>query len=272
MGEGQGALATLERLAKSDAALDNAHLLKAEAYLQIGDLAAMQAELKQDGSAESWRLRALGAMVSGKPADASEAFIKGRNAKGDKAKLYTAEASFRLSRNDLPQAREAVALAQQTAPRRIETLFVTARLADAEGNPSVAARAFMAILERAPDDRPALLGALAALDMLDRADLQRPLVERGRRLYPRDQEFRYREALLAAGEGNWAEVRRMLQEEEGDVPSHLPSRGLYGEALLELGQLEAARSYLAPVNRRDPDNARVARAYARLLEAKSAQR
>ena len=69
-----------------------------------------------------------------------------------------------------------------SASRRaaVETLLATAWLAQLEGNAEIAARAFTAILQRTPQDRPALLGAIDALQELDRDDLADWPIARGR--------------------------------------------------------------------------------------------
>jgi thioredoxin-like negative regulator of GroEL len=265
MGLGSDALATLARMEESGSLPDDARLIEAEARLQIGEMDAVSRLLQGETSAESWRLRALMAAMAGDEAGALAAFARGRSGEGEKHRLYTAEANFHLTRGNAAAARDAVAQAQLAAPQSIETLFVSARLAQLSGEPELASRAYLAILEIAPLDRPALLGAIAELGNADRVDLLRPLVVRGRAAYPEDIEFFYLTARLKADEGDWAGVRDLLQQREGEVSAHPDARGLYGQALLELGQVELARAQLAPLYRRYPDNPMFARTYARVL-------
>ncbi len=267
MGQGADALAILDRLKATGTPPANVRLLEAEAMLQTGEHEQALELLVGEESAESWRLRALAANLAGDSEVAIAAFLRGREAEGDKRKLFTAEANFHLARGDPAAARHAVAQVQRLAPTSIETLFVSARLAQIDGAPELAARAYLAILDRAPVDRPALLGAIAELDKLGRIDLIRDLVQRGRDAYPQDVEFIYLTASLYAHDGNWSATRTFLQEHESRIAAHDNARGLYGQALLEMGQLELARAQLAPLNRRYPDNPAYARIFARILLA-----
>lgn len=266
MGLGYEVEATLGRLAAISALPEDAQLIAAEAKLQQGDVAAMREKLAGLASSEAWRLRALGARVEGDDKATIEAFSRGKAASGDKSRLYAAEAWFHLERRDKDAARLAVLRAQAAAPDRIETLLVTARLAQLEEQPEIAARAYNAILQIAPDDRPALLGAIAEFGNLGRVDAVRPLVARGRQTYPDDKEFIYLEARLMAEDEDWEGARELLQKYESELFEHPDSQGLYGQALLEVGQSELARSHLAQLYRRDPDNLFAARQYARALE------
>lgn len=261
MGLGGEALATLDRLDATNAAPADAALLRAEALLQTGESAGVPDLLAGDESAESWRLRALAAIMADRPDEAAAAFLAGRNASGDQRKLFAAEASFHLNRGNAEAARFAVGRAQELAPESIETLFVTARLAQLDGQHELASQAYLGILELSENDRPALLGAITELDRLGRIDLVRPLVAQGRAAYPNDVEFIYLDASVLAFDGDWQNARSLLQQNEAAISGHDNARGLYAQALLNLGQLELARAQVAPLVQRHPDNA----AYARLL-------
>lgn len=267
MGQGGDALLTLDRLGNSGQSLADETMLRAEALLQAGEPDKAVALVANDQSAEAWRLRALAAGQDGDEAQMLADFAKGREAEGDKYKLILAEASWYLSQDDAEAARPLVALAQKEAPKRIETLFVTARLAQLDDDNELASRAYMGILEITPLDRPALLGAIFALGSLDRIDLLRPLVARGIEAYPNDVEFIYLDARVKAEDGDWEAVRDELQKHESGLTGYPEARALYGEALRRLGQNELARAQLAPVYRQTPDNVEVARSYAEVLLA-----
>ena len=267
MGQGGDAMATLERLKSLPDAPIDLNLLLAEAHLQLEELEQAAGLLAGDESAEAWRLRALAAAIAGDERGTLRAFASGHDGTGDKLRLYVAEASYHLARGEADQARDPVTLAQKLAPDRVETFFVTARLAQLDGNTELATRAFMGILEATPLDRPALLGAIAEMGNMGRIDLLRPLVERGAKAYPNDPEFIYLTARVKAEDQDWAGVRDILQQRESSLAQHPDSRGLYGEALLELGQVEQARAHLAPLYRREPGNLKVTRTFARVLIA-----
>jgi|GEM_PF-978696 len=265
MGQGGDALMALERLQNAGVRLADANLIEAEALLQMGDHELALELLAGEDSAESWRLRALAANLAGDTETAEAAFANGHEAEGDKRKLFTAEASHHLIQGNAEAARLAVGEAQRLSPDTIETLLISARLAQLDGEPELASRAYLAILDVAPTDRPALLGAIRELDSLGRIDLLSELIQRGRAAYPADVEFVYLTASLHGYDGNWAAARDLLQEYESQIAGHDDARGLYGQALLELGQLELARAQLAPLNRRYPDNPAYARIFARIL-------
>ena len=267
MGAGADALAALERLKAADTLPDDAPLLEAEAHLQNGNVALAKPLLQGQNSAESWRLRALAASLVDNDQAAIEAFDRGRKAGGDKARLLAAEATFHLRRDNREAARKAVGRVQTIAPRRVETLLVTAWLAQLEGNAEIAARAFTAILARTPQDRPALLGAIDAMQTLDRDDLADPLITRGRAAYSQDLAFIYFAARSMARRGDWIAARDALQERESELAAHDPAQLLYAEVLLELGQGELARALVTPIHSRRRGDADVAALYTRALEA-----
>ncbi|KLE35496.1 tetratricopeptide repeat protein [Aurantiacibacter luteus] len=263
-GQGQAALATLARLDDARALPADANLLRAEALLQTGEVEAARAALTGQRSAEAWRLRALAAARQGDDAAVKAAFRNGHGAEGDKLRLYTLEATWHLDRGDAEGARRAVGEVQRLAPEAVETLFVSARFANLLGEHELAARAYMAILERNPSDRPALLGAIASARNLGRMDIAAPLVARGSAAWPGDIAFVYHTALLDADAGRWPAVRERLQRSERAVIDFAPARLLYGQAMLELGQVEQARSMVQPLAEAYPDNAEYRATLARI--------
>lgn len=266
-GAGAEALAALDRLEALGALPDDHQSLRAEAHLQLGETAPAMALLEGLVSAESWRLRALAASMADDEAAVEDAFAKGREAEGDKSRLFAAEATHYLQRGNLEAARTAVGRAQEAAPRRVETQFVTAWLAQLEGNNDIAARAFLAILKKTPQDLPAMLGAIDALQKLDRDDLADPLIAQGREAYSGDLAFVYFAARAHARKGDWAKARDLLQEYEAQLAEGLPAQLLYAEALLELGQGELARAIVTPLRAKYRDDEQVQAIHARALAA-----
>ncbi|MEN7537140.1 tetratricopeptide repeat protein [Aurantiacibacter flavus] len=265
LGLGGDALITLDRLANLGSGPADETMLRAEARLQAGDTREAVALLRDDQSADAWRLRALAAGQDGDEAQMLADFAKGREAPGDKFKLIVSEAAWYISQGNAEAARPRVAQVQREAPERIETLFVTARLAQLDEDSELASRAYLGILDITPLDRPALLGAIVEMGKLGRIDLLRPLVARGLEAYPNDVEFIYLDARVKAEDGKWEAVRDELQKHESAIAGHPDARGLYGEALRRLGQFELARAQLAPVLRLTPDDESVRRSYAEVL-------
>ena len=260
MGQGGNVLATLERLEDITPDYAGLALLQAEGHLQAGDVEPALALIGDDQTAEAWRLRALAAAMQSDVAQARQAFVAGRSADGPRAKLFAAEASFHLAQGDLPAAREAVGRAQDVAPDRIETLFVSARLAEAQAEPTTALSNYLRIIEIAPMDRPALRAAIGASERAGLSDVTRHLIEYGAQTRPLDREFVYQQARVDAWDGRWEAVRERLQAHEAELAGHDSARLLYAEALLQLGQVETARAIAAPVVARrgdDPEALRV---------------
>ena len=259
MGLGGDATNTLARLDEAGGEPADQALLAAEAQLQMGDAVAALALIGGDQSAEAWRLRALAAVMQGDDAAARRAFASGHGADGNRAKLYAAEASFNLDRGNLDAAAQAVALANEVAPERVETLYTGARLAEAQGDHVLALSNYLRIIDKVPMDRPALMAAIRESERAGQPDMTRHLILYAAQTRPMDPEFVYQMARLDAWDRNWEAVRARLQEHEADIGNIPAARLLYAEALLNLGQIETARSMAAPLVARFPGDPEVTR-------------
>lgn len=247
MGQGGDVAATLDRLERAGGEPQDLPLIAAEGKLQDGDAEAALRLIGEGQSAEAWRLRALAAAMKGDEAGALEAYRRGREAGGNRARLLAAEASYQISLGNIDAAADAVARARQVAPDRVETRFVTARLAEARGDHLLALSNFLQIVEKVPRDRPALVSAIAAAERAGKPDIVRHLIAYGAQTRPLDREFVYQQARVLAWDGEWSAVRERLQAHEAELLDHDPARLLYAESLLQLGQLETARAIAAPV-------------------------
>ena len=188
---------------------------------------------------------------------ALNAYREGRSAEGPWGKLFASEATFHLDRGNLAAASEAVSLAQDVAPGRVETLFVSARLAEEQGNHANALSNYLQIIEVVPMDRPALLNAIAASERAERLDITRHLIAYGSCTRPLDEEFVYQRARVLGWDGEWEAVRESLQAHEAELEDHVAARLLYAEALLQLEQVETARAIAAPNVARHAEDAEV---------------
>lgn len=267
MGRGADALITLERLENAGHTLADADLLAAEAHLLLGETETALDLIGSAQGADAWRLRALAAIQAGDDETAREAFDQGRAAEGERAKLLATEASFHLDRGEIDAASEVVALAREDAPDRIETLYVSARLAEAREDPALALSNYLRIIEITPLDRPALLSAIAMSEWAEMPDVTRHLIAYGASTRPLDREFVYQQARVEAWDGRWDAVRQRLQAHEVELSNHEPARLLYAEALLQLGQVETARAIAAPIVARRPGDAEAIRVQAAIEAA-----
>lgn len=270
MGQGADVLASLNRLEEAGATITDASLLEAEALLQTGDRDAAlellaEAENADGQGAEHWRLRALAARLDDDAETALAAFASGREAPGDKSRLFAAEASFHLDQANVAAAAQAVEFANEAAPDRVETLFVTARLAEMQGDFVLALAKYLRIIEKTPLDRPALIGAIAASERTGQPGITRHLITYGAQTRPFDREFVFQQARIDAWDGRWEAVRERMQAHEAELEDHGRARLLYAEALLNLGQVETARAMAAPILSRshgDPEAERLRMALA----------
>ena len=267
MGQGGEVAAVLERIERAGGEAEDEALLAAEGQLQLGNPAAARELVGDQRTAEAWRLLALAATQEGDDAGAIDAFANGRSAAGDKTKLYTAEASFHLSRGDVASARAAASLARALAPDRVETLYVGARVAEASGDHVQALSNYLRIIEKVPMDRPALLAAIAASERAGQGDVTRHLIAYGAQTRPMDREFVYQQARVDAWDGRWADVRERLQAHEAELADHAAARLLYAESLLQLGQVETARAIVAPILARFPGDGEAQRVQAAIEAA-----
>ncbi|MEL1250232.1 tetratricopeptide repeat protein [Aurantiacibacter gilvus] len=267
MGQGGEVAAVLERIERAGGEAEDEALLAAEGQLQAGNPAAARELVGDQQTAEAWRLLALAAVQEDDEAAALEAFNNGRSAEGDKTKLYAAEASFHLSRGDLAAAAAAASLARALAPDRVETLYVSARVAEASGNHLQALSNYLRIIEKVPMDRPALLAAITASERAGQGAITRHLIAYGAQTRPLDPEFVYQQARVEAWDGRWAAVRERLQAHEPELVDHPAARVLYAEALLQLGQVETARAIVAPIVARYPGDGEAQRVKAAIEAA-----
>jgi predicted Zn-dependent protease len=259
MGQGGDAANALQRIADAGGDLPDEALLSAEAQLQLGNPAEALALVGNDQSAEGFRLRALAETMQGNDAAARQAFATGRSAEGDRGKLLAAEASFHLDRGEVDAAAEAAAFAREQAPQRVETLYVGARVAEAQGDHVLALSNYLRIIDKVPMDRPALLHGIAAAERAGQPEIMRHLILYGAATRPNDPEFAYQLARLDARARNWESVRARLQQHEAAWLDYPAARLLYAESLLELGQVETARAMAAPLVARFPGDPEVAR-------------
>lgn len=267
LGDGEGAQATLDRLAAVDGLPGDAPLLRGEAALLRGQFGEALSAVEDASGAEAWRIRAIARVGQGDPEAAAVAFGEGAALERPTARLLADYAIFALGNGALARARELADRAIAIDRNQIDALLANARVAVAEGDLGTALDAYVAARAAYPENRAALLGEAGVLGDLDRLDEMEQLIERAAEQAPDDPAVVYLRGRLAGERGEWAEVRRLFQLNERRLEGRDDAQILYAEALLELDQSELALARLRPVLRRDPRNVYARRLLTRAMIA-----
>ena len=261
LGDGEGAASTLARLERTGAVLGDFDALLAEATLLRGRFEEALTAGNELGTAEGARIAALAHIGLGDGEAALEAFERGRTLEGDKSRLLSDLAIFTMEAGDPDAAARIAAEARQLSPDGLDPLLASARVSQALGNLTAALGYYEDAVERWPESRMAILGRIGILGDLGRLDEARPLIADVADRIPGDPDITYLQARLAAEDGEWGEVRDLLQplETRDDNRQQL----LYSRALVELDLHEQAMPRLATILRRSPQNAAARRLLAR---------
>lgn len=260
LGDGVGAEASLERLA-DDARPTDYQLLLAEAFLLKGEYQSALAAGEGLGSAEGLRVAAQAHLALGGNEAALEAFQRGTRAEGDRSRLYADYARFMHMAGDTVMAASLVDMAREADPDGLEPLLASALIAQDNGVLPDALSYFEQAHANWPESRTALLGRIGALGDMGRQDEARELIADAAQRMPGDADVAYLQARLAAEDGDWNEVRTLLQGFETS-PDPRPQL-LYARALVELGLPEQALPRLTALVRRHTDVADARRLLAR---------
>lgn len=252
LGDGEGAVATLQRLADAGARPADYNTLLAEAMLLQGNYEGSLAAGEALGSAEGLRIAALSHVALGGLEEALATFERGLNTGGAKARLLADFALFLKAGGDLRRAQELAALALEEDPDGLDPLLASAQIAQANGLPADALEYYEAAATSWPESRAALLGQIGVLGDMGRVAEAHALVDEAARMTPEDPDIIYLQARLSAEEADWAAVRDILQPIEGreDPRQQL----LYARALVELGLTEQALGRLTTLVRQSPQS------------------
>jgi tetratricopeptide (TPR) repeat protein len=271
LGDGEGAGATLSRLADATAPTGEMAELAAEAALLRKAPDSAEKFLTGRNSVEASRLRALAAIQRGDIAAAGNHFA-GAIAAGGSGRAFADYARFRHIAGDVSGAQEMLAKAQQADPAGIDTLLVAGEIAASRGDFAAALASFDRAVKSYPASMAALIGKAAVLSDLGRiAEMEKVLAVVSASA-PDSPDVAYLNARAAAARKDWTAVREIAQRLEGTIGQQEPFRALYGEALLRLEQGELAAAQLAPIARAQPNNRAVIRllAEARLASGDAA--
>lgn len=251
LGDGEGAQASLMKLGQLGSVPKDMAELHAEAALLRGRYDEARQIAGGIESANGARIVALSHIGSGDAERAADVFEDGLDAPGNRARMLADYAIFKLKAGDTKRAADLAQEALRAAPQGLDPLIASARAAMAQGRFQQALVHYEAAETHWPESRMAQLGRIGLLGDLGRTDEARPLIEDLARQSPGDPEVIYLRARFAAEDGEWREVRNILQPVEGreDARQQL----LYARALVELGLTEQALPRLTALVRRSPE-------------------
>ncbi len=261
LGDGLGAEASLQRLADGDHAPADHQALLAEAFLLQGKYESALAAGEGLGTAEGLRIAAQAHIALGGAEAALDSFQRGTRAEGDRSRLYADYARFMHMQGDSVLAASLADMAREADPDGLEPLLASALIAQDNGAVPDALAWFEQAHALWPESRTALLGRIGALGDMGRQDEARDLIADAALRMPGDADVAYLQAMLAAQDGEWNTVRRLLQGFEGSADPR--PQLLYARALVELGLPEQALPRLTAMIRRTPENVDARRLLAR---------
>jgi Flp pilus assembly protein TadD len=161
---------------------------------------------------------------------------------------------------------EQLRLALASDPGRLELVLALAEAQARAGMPARAEATARGLLEKRPDHVPALVFLGRLLFETDRPQRAREVLERARKLAPREQEPALLLAEIALESGRSDEAVRTVQE-MADLTRDTTGLKRLGLALLDRGEAETARGLLEKAVHIDPGDAEALGALGESLEA-----
>lgn len=263
LGDGEGAAATLDRLAAVGAKGPELIRLRAEAEYRRGQLDKALRLLAADTGADAWRIRAAVAVARQDEPAALAAYQAGMKA-GANLALTVDHARFLIAAEDYVGAERLLAEANHLAPGDYETLLLAADLRARQGRADEARRAYAKAAKVAPRRVEPLLGQAELADMAGQTGDVERLVKAAAALSADDPRVGQWQIQIAQMKGDWQAVRTALAPREATLDP-VSAEGLaYAEALLRLGAPEQARALFRRAQSLSPQNP-----YARLMLAEA---
>jgi tetratricopeptide (TPR) repeat protein len=255
--DGDGAGRALARLGETGLTRHDLAEPEAEAALLRGQAQTMADLLEGDTSPTAWRLRGEAALAQGQGAAALAAFRQGLAA-GYDDRLAADTARLLIDADDLDGAQRVL-----RPNGGLDSMMLAGTIAERRGQLDAARQAYAAAAARFPA-RPEPLVALADLaDMAGDRDRTAQLARAAAAINASDPAVFSLTVRVAAEQGDWDTVRRLLAPRESRLDPHSFEGQAYGEALLNLGHGEAARAIFQKALLLSPQNP-----YARLMLAK----
>ena len=264
LGDGEGAAASLAELPEGDILAPDVALVLGEAEVLRGRYAEAIDVVAGIDTAAADRIRALAYIGQEDVAKAAEAFAAGEARQGSDAGLLASYARFELARGDVERAGLLASQAIEANPKLVEGHIVRALVERREGVLQTALLAYERALKLHPSNIDARLGKAQVLAALGRYGDASALAEGLGDELEGEAQLAFLEARIAAGRGEWEQVRKLLQPREGELRSERGLTALYGRSLIELGQPALALGVLQPELARSPGSRHV-----RLLVAKA---
>ena len=252
LGDGEGAAATLERLPAGKKGAPEFATLMGEAEVLRGRYAEAAAVVEGIETAGADRVRALALLAEGKVEDAAKAFAVGEGRYPADPRLLASSARFELARGDVERARMLSDRAAEVDAASIEARLAQALVARVRDRLPASLAYYDAALKEHPANFEARLGKADLLVVMEKYDDARPLVSGLFEEAPENRDIALLRAKLAARDGEWKQVRDILQAYEADMRDIPQMRLVYGEALLELGNGAQALTLLQPMLRANP--------------------
>lgn len=262
MGDGVGARATLDRLAGTGAKGLRFDQLTGEMLLRTGRPEAALERLGANSDPESLRIRAAASLALGDDAEAITLWQSGLRTglKPAAMRLAFDYASHLAEAGDPAGARQIQRQMAAIDPNAFEPRLLEARIILIGGGAKAAQEAYARTAAAFPRRIEPVCGQAEALD-LD-GDLKRglKLLDEAEQRMPGQACVTEIRVSLLAQQGDWAKIRDLLQDREGQLD---PASGIglsYAEAVMRLGRPELARALFSRALAVSPQNP-----YARLM-------
>ena len=250
---------TLDRLQETGKPPADIALLRAHVSMIDRKFDAALSQIDGHTSAEAYRLRALAWIGKQDIAKAADAFAAGEKASGPKSRLLADYSKFMGQSHDLAAAQRLASAAIKAQPVAITAYLANADLALVRGDTGAALKLYDDALKVFPESRAAELGKIAALGDAARFDDAKAMIDAGLKVRPGDADLIFFKARMSAKEGNWAEVRKLLQPLEDSFAKRPRAETLYAQAMLNLKQPAQAASRLSSLLVTAPNNREVRR-------------
>lgn len=243
MGDGEGALASLERLPVGK----RPGILVGEAELLRGRPEAALTAIGDPQTADAVRIAALAHLALGDIDAATASIAAGENLDGDQAGLLAVLARIELGKGDNAAAREAAKRALEADDQSLDALLASALVNKTANDLPATLGAYEKAARIYPQSFAAQLGRVATLGDMGQIEEAREGIERLSEMAPKSIDVIHLKARLAIEERKWEKAREILQGHEAELHGDPSMQATYATALLRVGQSGQARAWLEPL-------------------------